>query len=72
VFHAATRRNDDNYYVCGGRVLGVGACGVSVGDASRSSYDNISKLSAAGCRFRRDIGGVSESAMSAAVEVKRG
>jgi phosphoribosylamine--glycine ligase len=72
VFHAATRWNDDHYYVCGGRVLGVGACGVSVGDASRSSYDNISRLSAAGCRFRRDIGGVSESAMSAAVEVKRG
>ena len=72
VFHAATRRDDEHYYVCGGRVLGVGACGVSIGDASRSSYDNISKLSAAGCRFRRDIGAVSESAMSAAVEVKRG
>jgi phosphoribosylamine---glycine ligase len=72
VFHSGTQKVDTNYYVCGGRVLGVGAAGVSVSDARRSCYDNISIISSAGCRFRRDVGVVSESAMSAAVELKRG
>jgi phosphoribosylamine---glycine ligase len=72
VFHAATRRDEGNYYVCGGRVLGIGASGVSVAEARTLCYDDISILSVAGCRYRRDIGAVSESAMSAAVDVKRG
>jgi phosphoribosylamine--glycine ligase len=72
VFHSGTRWDSDHYYVCGGRVLGVGASGVSVSDARRSCYDNLSIISSTDCRFRRDVGVVSASAMSAAVEVKRG
>jgi phosphoribosylamine--glycine ligase len=72
VFHSGTRRDVDKYYVCGGRVLGIGAVGVSVSYARRSCYDSISIISSAGCRFRRDVGVAPESAMSAAVEVKRG
>jgi phosphoribosylamine---glycine ligase len=72
VFHSGTRRDGEKYYVSGGRVLGVGATGVSVSDARRSCYDNISNITSSGCRFRRDVGIVSESAVGAAVEVKRG
>jgi phosphoribosylamine---glycine ligase len=72
VFHSGTRRDGDSYYVCGGRVLGVGASGASVSVARRLCYDNISTTSSVGCRFRLDVGIVSEAAMSAAVDVKRG
>jgi len=72
VFHAGTRRNGEHYYVSGGRVLGVGAIGVSVGDATRLCYDMISILSASGCRYRNDIGLVSGAALSAAAEVRHG
>ena len=72
VFHSGTRWDSDHYYVCGGRVLGVGASGVSVSDARRSCYDNLSIISSTDCRFRRDVGIVSASAMRASVEVKRG
>jgi phosphoribosylamine---glycine ligase len=71
VFHAATRSDKTKYYVCGGRVLGLGAVGVSVSEARRLCYDNISIISSAGCRFRGDVGAVPESAVSAAVELKR-
>jgi len=72
VFHSGTRRAGDNYYVSGGRVLGVGAGGVSISETRKSCYDNISIISSSGCRFRRDVGAVAESAMSAAVEARRG
>lgn len=71
VFHSGTRREGTKYYVCGGRVLGVGASDVSVSKARRLCYDNISIISSPDCRFRRDVGVVTESAMRAAVEVKR-
>jgi phosphoribosylamine---glycine ligase len=72
VFHSGTRREADHYYVSGGRVLGVGASGLSVNDATRLCYDNISTILASGCRYRRDVGMASESAIGAAVEAKRG
>src|SRR5271156_4942763 len=72
VFHSGTRRDADHYYVSGGRVLGVGASGLSVNDATRLCYDNISTILASGCRYRRDVGMASESAIGAAVEAKRG
>ena len=65
VFHAGTRREGERYYVCGGRVLGVGASGVSVGEVRRLCYDNISTISCVGCRFRGDVGILSGSAMGA-------
>src|SRR5580658_2184065 len=72
VFHSGTRRDDRHYYVCGGRVLGVGASGVRVSNAKGSCYDNISYISSFGCRFRRDVGDVSEPTMSAAVNMNHG
>src|ERR1700690_877726 len=72
LFHSGTRRDGGNYYVWRGRVLGVGGAGVSVGDARRLCYDNISSISSIGCRFRRDVGIVSELAIGAVVDVKRG
>src|ERR1700723_1043664 len=72
VFHAATRCNESNYYVCGGRVLGFGASGVSISDARRLCYYNISIVSSDGCWYGRDIGAMPVSAMSAAVEARRG
>ena len=72
VFHAGTRRDGEDYYVSGGRVLGAGASGLSVGNAKRLCYDMISMISAAGCRYRKDIGLVSGTAMSAAAEVRHG
>jgi phosphoribosylamine---glycine ligase len=71
VFHSGTRRDGSHYYVSGGRVLGVGALGVSVSEASKSCYYNISVISSNGCRFRRDVGVAAQSAMSAAVEARR-
>lgn len=65
VFHAGTRREGERYYVCGGRVLGVGASDVSVGEVRRLCYDNISTISCVGCRFRGDVGILSGSAMGA-------
>jgi len=72
VFHAGTRRQEQNYYVSGGRVLGVGAGDVSVDSARRLCYDTISIISAAGCHFRRDIGTAARVALGAGVEVKPG
>ena len=65
IFHSGTRREGERYYACGGRVLGVGACGVSVAEVRRSCYDNISTISCVGCRFRGDVGILSGSAMGA-------
>ena len=72
VFHAGTRRQEGHYYVSGGRVLGVGAGDVSVESARRLCYDTISMISAAGCRFRRDIGPAARVALGAGVEAKQG
>ena len=72
VFHAGSRRQEGHYYVSGGRVLGVGAGDVSVESARRLCYDTISMISAAGCRFRRDIGPAARVALGAGVEAKQG
>jgi phosphoribosylamine--glycine ligase len=56
VFHAGTRREVDNYYTSGGRVLGVAAVGESVEVASRAAYDAVSRIEIAGAHYRKDIG----------------
>jgi phosphoribosylamine---glycine ligase len=71
VFHSGTLRENDKYYVCGGRILGVGGSGVSVREARRLCYDNISNIASAGCRFRRDIGVAPEAVLSATAESRR-
>ncbi len=71
VFHSGTHKENGKYYVCGGRVFGVGGIGVSIREARRLCYDNISFISSVGCRFRDDVGILPQSAMSAAAEVRR-
>ena len=72
VFHAGSRRESGKYYVCGGRVLGVGASDVSIDGARGLCYDVVSIVTFSGCRYRRDIGLLGRAAIGAAVEVRRG
>jgi phosphoribosylamine---glycine ligase len=56
VFHAGTRRDGDNYYTSGGRILGVAAVGESTDSAHRAAYDAVSRIEIAGAHYRKDIG----------------
>ena len=56
VFHAGTRRDGDNYYTSGGRILGVAALSESVEAAHRAAYDAVSRIEIAGAHYRKDIG----------------
>jgi phosphoribosylamine---glycine ligase len=56
VFHAGTRREGDNYYTSGGRILGVAATGESVEAAHMAAYDAVSRIEIAGAHYRKDIG----------------
>lgn len=66
VFHAGTRREGDNYYTSGGRVLGVTALGPNLEAAIRRSYEAISRIHFAGAHYRTDIGAQGVSKTSAA------
>ena len=55
-FHAGTRREGREYYVSGGRVLGISAIGEDVGNARNSVYDTVSIVKFDGMQFRKDIG----------------
>jgi phosphoribosylamine--glycine ligase len=56
VLHAGTRREENNYYTTGGRVLVVSAQGESLAAASRIAYDAIGKIKIDGAFYRHDIG----------------
>jgi len=56
VFHAGTRREGNDYYTSGGRILGVAAVGDSLLEAHRAAYDAASKIEIPGAHYRRDIG----------------
>jgi phosphoribosylamine--glycine ligase len=56
VFHAGTRREGDDYYTSGGRILGVAAVGDSLAEAHRAAYDAASRIAIPGCHYRKDIG----------------
>ncbi len=56
VFHAGTRRDGDNYYTSGGRILGVAAIGASVEATHAAAYDAASRIEIPGAHYRRDIG----------------
>jgi phosphoribosylamine--glycine ligase len=56
IFHAGTRREGDNYYTSGGRVLGVCASGQDLATASRVSYDATSRIRIEGAHYRADVG----------------
>jgi phosphoribosylamine--glycine ligase len=56
VFHSGTKRELGTYYTSGGRVLGVGAFGQNLSDASETCYDVISSIKVEGAFYRKDVG----------------
>jgi phosphoribosylamine---glycine ligase len=56
VFHAGDRKEGDNYYTSGGRILEIGASGANLEEASRIVYDAVSKIRIEGAHYRRDVG----------------
>jgi phosphoribosylamine--glycine ligase len=60
VFHAGTRVQDDTYYTCSGRVLGVTATGPSLDAARNSAYQAVGKIKFSGAHYRSDIAGSPE------------
>jgi phosphoribosylamine---glycine ligase len=55
VFHAGTRREDNTYYTCSGRVLGVTAFGPSLEAARSTAYQAAGKIHFSGAHYRTDI-----------------
>jgi len=70
-FHAGTRRDDSNYYVSGGRVLGLSASAASIADAANIAYDCISSVSFEGMQFRSDIANRTGIRMGRATKVSK-
>jgi phosphoribosylamine--glycine ligase len=56
VFHAGTKLGPGGVVVTdGGRVLGVTALGVNIGQAARRAYEAVERIHFDGAQFRRDI-----------------
>ncbi len=71
VFHAGTRRQGEEYYTTGGRVLGVGAVAADLPAACKIAYEATSKIRIAGAHYRKDIG-ISKAPRKAAAEASNG
>lgn len=56
VFHAGTKKIEDDIVVSGGRVLNLCATGSSLREAFRSAYQGVAKIQWPTKVFRRDIG----------------
>lgn len=56
VFHAGTKRVDDEWVTDGGRVLLVVASGNTLKEAQRLVYEQIQNIDCAQLFYRRDIG----------------
>jgi phosphoribosylamine--glycine ligase len=56
IFHAGTRKEGNNYYTNGGRVLNVCCADNTLGDAMQKIYDALDKIDFEAMHFRRDIG----------------
>ena len=56
IFHAGTKKIDDNFLTNGGRVIAVTSLSENYKDAVKSSYDQIKKISFDQAYFRQDIG----------------
>ena len=56
IFHAGTKKVDDNFLTNGGRVIAVTSLSENYKDAVKSSYDQIKKISFEKAYFRQDIG----------------
>lgn len=56
IFHAGTKRVDNQTHTNGGRVLGVTAIGRDLLEAQKNAYALCKQVSWKGCGFRSDIG----------------
>ncbi len=56
IFHAGTKKVDDNFLTNGGRVIAVTSFSENYKDAIKTSYDQIKKISFDQAYFRQDIG----------------
>ena len=56
IFHAGTKKVDNNFLTNGGRVIAVTSLSENYKDAVKSSYDQIKKISFEKAYFRQDIG----------------
>jgi phosphoribosylamine--glycine ligase len=56
VYHAATKRENDEVRTVGGRVLGVTALGASLESAIARAYEAIGRVHFDGMTYRKDIG----------------
>ena len=56
VFHAGTKKKQNQFLTAGGRVLGVTCLGKDLNEALDNTYRQLKKISWPGCQFRRDIG----------------
>jgi phosphoribosylamine--glycine ligase len=56
VYHAGTKKLDDDFYTAGGRVLGVTSMGDSLDDAIKGAYNAVGKITFENAYFRKDIG----------------
>ncbi len=56
IFHSGTKRNGNNWFTAGGRVLGVTGVDSNLKAALDRAYRQVRKIRFEGARFRRDIG----------------
>ena len=56
VFHAGTKRKNNQIVTAGGRVLAVYGEGTSLEDAIEKAYDGVEKISFQNAHYRKDIG----------------
>ena len=56
IFHAGTKKHQDNVVTNGGRVVAVTSYGVSIQDAVNKSKNILEKISFEGMYYRKDIG----------------
>ena len=55
LFHAGTRKENDDWFTSGGRVLGVTAINKDIRSALKSVYETVEKIQFEGAQYRRDI-----------------
>jgi phosphoribosylamine--glycine ligase len=64
IFHAGTRRVNDEVVTAGGRVLAVTALGETLAHARERAYDAVSRIHFEGAFYRRDIAAKIENPQS--------
>lgn len=56
IFHCGTKKENNNFYTAGGRVLSITGIGQSLQEARETSYQTLEKIRFDGIYYRTDIG----------------